>query len=208
MKKWTPGKLSSVVFVIYFLAACSSTNVFNKSAQLTDVTSSWLYENCIDSDWRNSSNLNYKNCKMLTSEVNGVAYSCDFNNSRAVGLFRDSGDLRLLCGVRADGIENSGVVYTNGDADTSIVGKALVATAVAAVAAAAVTAVKNSNYTQPKSYTPSYYTPIKTPSCQCPYDRAVDGSRCGARSAWSRSGGNEPSCNIELITFDDILEKQ
>jgi hypothetical protein len=31
-------------------------------------------------------------------------------------------------------------------------------------------------------------------SCPCPYDRASDGSRCGARSAYSRSGGYEPKC--------------
>lgn len=208
MKKWESGKLITVISIIYFLPACSSTNVFNKSAQLTDVTSSWLYENCSNSDWINSSNLDNKNCRVLTSEVRGTAYSCDFNNSRAAGLFRDSGDLKLLCGVRADGIENVGAVYTNGEAHTSVVGKALVATAVAAVAAAAVTAVKNSNYKQPSSYTPSYYIPNETQTCQCPYDRAADGSRCGARSAWSRSGGDEPSCNIELLTFDDILEKQ
>jgi hypothetical protein len=31
-------------------------------------------------------------------------------------------------------------------------------------------------------------------SCPCPYDRASDGSSCGARSAYSRSGGYEPKC--------------
>ena len=31
-------------------------------------------------------------------------------------------------------------------------------------------------------------------SCACPYDRASDGSLCGARSAWSRSGGASPVC--------------
>jgi hypothetical protein len=31
-------------------------------------------------------------------------------------------------------------------------------------------------------------------NCACPYDRASDGSLCGARSAWSRSGGASPQC--------------
>lgn len=29
--------------------------------------------------------------------------------------------------------------------------------------------------------------------CDCPEDTAVDGSRCGARSAYSRNGGREPT---------------
>jgi len=31
-------------------------------------------------------------------------------------------------------------------------------------------------------------------SCPCPYSRARNGSRCGARSAWSKPGGYEPLC--------------
>ena len=31
-------------------------------------------------------------------------------------------------------------------------------------------------------------------NCPCPYDIASDGSSCGARSAWSRSGGASPIC--------------
>jgi len=30
--------------------------------------------------------------------------------------------------------------------------------------------------------------------CPCPYSRAKDGSRCGERSAYSRSGGQSPRC--------------
>jgi len=30
--------------------------------------------------------------------------------------------------------------------------------------------------------------------CDCPYDYASDGSRCGGRSAWSRAGGKAPVC--------------
>ena len=40
--------------------------------------------------------------------------------------------------------------------------------------------------------------PIRPPrygqGCQCPYDRAKDGSYCGARSAYSRAGGAKPAC--------------
>ncbi|MDC1290642.1 YHYH domain-containing protein [Candidatus Thioglobus sp.] len=31
-------------------------------------------------------------------------------------------------------------------------------------------------------------------NCACPYDTASDGSQCGSRSAWSRSGGASPKC--------------
>jgi len=31
-------------------------------------------------------------------------------------------------------------------------------------------------------------------SCACPFDTASDGSNCGARSAWSKSGGKAPVC--------------
>ncbi|MFQ4142050.1 hypothetical protein [Chlorogloeopsis sp. ULAP02] len=30
--------------------------------------------------------------------------------------------------------------------------------------------------------------------CKCPYDVAIDYDRCGDRSSWSRSGGEEPVC--------------
>ena len=33
-------------------------------------------------------------------------------------------------------------------------------------------------------------------NCACPYDTASDGSKCGARSAWSRSGGASPICYV------------
>ena len=36
-------------------------------------------------------------------------------------------------------------------------------------------------------------------NCRCPYDTASDGSRCGARSAWSRSGGASPKCYVSSI---------
>lgn len=32
-------------------------------------------------------------------------------------------------------------------------------------------------------------------NCDCPDDRAADGSLCGARSAYSRSGGRSPVCS-------------
>src|ERR1041385_938089 len=31
-------------------------------------------------------------------------------------------------------------------------------------------------------------------NCPCPYHTASDGSTCGGRSAWSRSGGADPLC--------------
>ena len=40
-------------------------------------------------------------------------------------------------------------------------------------------------------------TPIRAPmtgKCDCPYDRAKNGSRCGSRSAYSRPGGRSPVC--------------
>lgn len=37
-------------------------------------------------------------------------------------------------------------------------------------------------------------------NCPCPYNRASNGSRCGARSAWSRPGGASPLCYAEDVT--------
>jgi hypothetical protein len=37
-------------------------------------------------------------------------------------------------------------------------------------------------------------------NCACPYDIASDGSNCGARSAWSKSGGKSPVC----YTTEDV----
>lgn len=36
--------------------------------------------------------------------------------------------------------------------------------------------------------------------CACPYNRARNGSRCGARSAWSRPGGASPLCYTSDVT--------
>ena len=47
----------------------------------------------------------------------------------------------------------------------------------------------NSGSSSSGSYSSSY-----SGNCACPYDTASDGSRCGARSAWSRSGGASPIC--------------
>lgn len=208
MKSSKSHFIALTLSVIYCLSACSSTGVFNDTAQLTDVTSSWLHANCTDSDWRQSSKLSYRNCNLASSDIKGDSYTCEFSSGRARGLFKDSSSLVLLCGVKAKGVENVGVTYTDGTSNTSAIGAALAATAVAAVAVAAATAVKKSNYTQSTPYVPSYYIRGETASCKCPYDRAVDGSRCGARSSWSRSGGAEPNCSIDLLTLDDILEKQ
>lgn len=203
MKPSKSHLLALVVSFTYFLSACSSTNIFNKTAQLTDVTSSWLYQNCSDSDWKSSSEFKYGNCRVLSNEVKGTAYACEFSDSRSTGLFKDNtSGLKLLCGVSADGIDNVGSVYTDGTSDTSTIGKVLVATAaVAAVAvvAAAAGAANSNNYINPS---------LNNNNCSCPYDKASDGSRCGARSAWSRSGGETPYCNIQMLTTQDYFDKQ
>ena len=47
----------------------------------------------------------------------------------------------------------------------------------------------NSGSSSSGSYSSSY-----SGNCPCPYNTASDGSSCGARSAWSRSGGASPIC--------------
>lgn len=44
-------------------------------------------------------------------------------------------------------------------------------------------------------------------NCPCPYDLAADGSRCGARSAWSKPYGADPHCDVSKITDQDVDEK-
>ncbi|MEQ5808951.1 YHYH domain-containing protein [Alteromonas sp. NFXS44] len=39
-------------------------------------------------------------------------------------------------------------------------------------------------------------------NCPCPYSRASNGSRCGARSAYSKPGGYEPICYASDVTSD------
>lgn len=41
-------------------------------------------------------------------------------------------------------------------------------------------------------------------SCACPYSTARNGSRCGARSAWSRPGGAQPLCYLDDVTKEMI----
>lgn len=41
-------------------------------------------------------------------------------------------------------------------------------------------------------------------NCPCPYNRASNGSRCGARSAYSRPGGASPLCFREDVSADSI----
>jgi hypothetical protein len=43
-------------------------------------------------------------------------------------------------------------------------------------------------------------------NCACPYDTASDGSRCGARSAWSRSGGASPKCDVSSIQIQNAVD--
>lgn len=41
--------------------------------------------------------------------------------------------------------------------------------------------------------------------CACPYNHARNGSSCGRRSAYSRSGGYNTVCYREDVSADDIL---
>ena len=41
-------------------------------------------------------------------------------------------------------------------------------------------------------------------SCPCPYSRARNGSRCGARSAYSRPGGRAPICYASDISAAEV----
>ncbi len=40
--------------------------------------------------------------------------------------------------------------------------------------------------------------------CACPEDLARNGSRCGARSAYSRPGGASPKCYVRDVTAAEI----
>ena len=57
----------------------------------------------------------------------------------------------------------------------------------------------NSGSSSSGSYSSSY-----SGNCPCPYNTASDGSRCGARSAWSRSGGASPVCYASDSTTSSI----
>lgn len=47
---------------------------------------------------------------------------------------------------------------------------------------------------------------VKYPgNCACPYNVARNGSTCGARSAWSKSGGHKPICFVKEIT-DQMIQ--
>lgn len=43
-------------------------------------------------------------------------------------------------------------------------------------------------------------------NCPCPYSVARNGSRCGGRSAYSRSGGYAPLCYPSDVTEADLRE--
>lgn len=43
-------------------------------------------------------------------------------------------------------------------------------------------------------------------NCPCPYNSASNGSRCGGRSAWSRSGGYAPLCYDTDISDEMIMK--
>ena len=41
-------------------------------------------------------------------------------------------------------------------------------------------------------------------NCPCPENRARNGSRCGARSAWSRGGGYSPICYASDVSSAEV----
>ncbi|WP_437616631.1 hypothetical protein [Erwinia sp. V71] len=41
-------------------------------------------------------------------------------------------------------------------------------------------------------------------NCPCPYNSALNGSRCGKRSAWSRAGGETPICYKDEVSKEMI----
>lgn len=43
-------------------------------------------------------------------------------------------------------------------------------------------------------------------NCPCPYNSTRNGSRCGKRSAWSKSGGYSPLCYESDIT-EEMVKK-
>jgi hypothetical protein len=45
-----------------------------------------------------------------------------------------------------------------------------------------------------------------TGNCPCPYNRASNGSRCGRRSAYDRSGGANPYCYPSDVP-DSLVEQ-
>jgi hypothetical protein len=44
-------------------------------------------------------------------------------------------------------------------------------------------------------------------NCACPYNRASDNTRCGARSAWTKPEAESPRCDNTRITSDDYLDR-
>ena len=43
-------------------------------------------------------------------------------------------------------------------------------------------------------------------SCACPFNSARNGSSCGRRSAWSRAGGNSPTCYKKEVTKQQVKD--
>jgi hypothetical protein len=182
--------ISLIVLAVFTLQACTA---LSQKGNVSQVNANWLYENCTSSDYQKSDKFSYSNCEQILTRGNAQAYKCSFDSGTSAGLYELTADnkLKLLCGVNTDR-----VVYTNGSSDTSTMGKVLIGAAVIGAAAAL---ANSSGGGGGSSY---------TSSCDCPYDTAADGSRCGARSAWSRSGGASPFCSSYLLTTQDYLDKQ
>ena len=166
-----------------------------EKANVSDISYDWLQRTCHSSDYQNAAEFSASNCQQIVARSGSKAYKCTFSSGTSGGLYKETEDnkLSLLCGVQTDGR-----VYSHGTADTNTFGKILIgAAAIAAVAAVAGSSSGGGSY-----------APSAGSSCPCPYNFASDGTRCGARSAWTRSGGDAPYCDISRMTSDDILARQ
>jgi hypothetical protein len=178
-----------VVLAVFTLQACTA---LSQKGNVSQVNATWIYDNCTNSDYQKSDKFSASNCEQIPTKGYAQAYKCTFDSGTSAGLYELTADdkLKLLCGVNTDR-----VVFTNGSSDTSTMGKVIIGAAIIGAAAA----LANSSGGGGSS---------STSSCDCPYDTASDGSRCGARSAWSRSGGASPFCSSYLLTTQDYLDKQ
>ena len=186
-------KRSATILIVLLSFTMQACNTLSKKGDVNQVNWAWLKKNCETSDFTNSETVSASNCREYSAGSGYKAYECNFSSGTASGLYKlTDGKMDLLCGVNTDG-----VVYSDGSSDTSTLGKVLIGAAV--IGAAVAIANSGGGGGGGSSY---------SSSCPCPYDTASDGSRCGARSAWSRSGGSSPYCDAYLLTTEDYLNKQ
>ncbi|WP_405030749.1 SH3 domain-containing protein [Pleomorphomonas sp. JP5] len=135
------------------------------------------------------------NVRLRSTEAADAPIIRTLKKGTAVEVSASSGD-RLKVSVPSLGL--TGWVHRDYVAEGTTA--ALVAPAQSAAPKAA-PALKAAKPSPPKLRTqPAPGNPIRDPvygSCDCPYDYARNGSRCGGRSAYSRPGGREPVCYYE-----------